>query len=75
MKAENVDFFQMIFKNYKLKINKNNDLKPDNLLFQPKKDYIITGKINIEYKIYNFFKQGLLMVINSLIVMMGDMSF
>lgn len=45
--------------------------RPDTFLFEAKKDFIVTKKINIEYKIYLFFKQCLRMVINSLTIMVS----
>lgn len=40
-----------------------------NLILKPKPDSVVTSKINLEYKTYNFFKQLLRMTINSILVM------
>lgn len=41
----------------------------ENLILKPKPSSVVTAKINLEYKAYNFFKQLLRMTINSILVM------
>ena len=75
MNVEDTAFFEMIHRHSQFRKNNRASIlkskRPENMLFEAKKDMVAIKKINILPNMYLFFKQCLRMVINSLTVMIS----